>query len=139
MGKSAASIARFKRRMAKIPIEIRAAAAAEALLQAKALADSMGRVVPVEEGLLRSTIRVEEGRRGDRFFVKAGGLRTRKLVRAGASVRYDYALGIELGTKDMRARPFFWPVYRTNKRSIRAGIRATARKAAQRYRAGLGG
>lgn len=133
--KTAASIARLRRRLAKVPLEVKAAAATEALLQARALGQAMQRVVPVEEGDLRASIRIEIGRFGDRFYVKAGGPRTTKRLRdsaKGNAPEYDYALAVELGTRKMRARPFFYPTYRTNRRAMKRAIQNAALKAARR-------
>lgn len=126
-----ASAKRLVRRLANIPIDVRAAAAAEALLQARALGQAMQRVVRVDEGDLRESVRVESGRRGDRFYVKAGGAKTRRAVREGQSATYDYALAVELGTAKMKARPFFYPTYRTNRQAMRRAIQNVARKAAR--------
>lgn len=134
--KTAASIARLRRRLAKVPLEVRAAAAAEALLQARALGQAMQRVVAVDEGDLRASVRIEPGKYGDRFYVKAGGPKTTKRVRnsgKGNAPEYDYALAVEFGTKKMRARPFFYPTYRTNRRAMKRAIENVARKAAARF------
>ena len=138
MGKSAASIARFKRRMAKIPLEVKAAVATEALLQAHRLGGAIQQAAPKDEGDLKASVRIEGGKYGDRFYVRAGGPLTTRPVREGASAFYDYANAVEHGTAKMRAEPFFYPTYRAHRKAIRAGISATALKAAQRYNAGLG-
>lgn len=82
MGRSAASIARLRRRLAKVPIEVRAAAAAEALLQARALGQAVQRMAPVDKGPLRESVRVEGGKGGDHFYVKAGGAATARSAKA---------------------------------------------------------
>lgn len=131
MGKSAASIARLKRRLAKVPSQVRAAAAAEALLQARALGQAIQRVAPADIGKLRQSVRIEGGRFGDRFYVKAGGQMTTRPVREGVSATYDYALGVEFGTVKMKAQPFFYPTYRTNRKQMRRSIENVIRKAAR--------
>jgi len=129
--KSAASIERLKRRLAKVPPAVRAAAAAEALLQAHALVQAMQRVAPADIGNLRESVRIEGGRFGDRFYVKAGGPTTTRPVREGVSATYDYALGIEFGTAKMKAKPFFYPTYRANRAQMRRSIQNVIRKAAR--------
>lgn len=129
------SLARLKKRLAKVPLDVRADAATEALLQARALGQAMQAAAPVEEGDLRASVRVEGGRRGDRWFVKAGGAKTTKPVRKSAkgAPRYDYALAVELGTAKMKARPFFYPTYRARRSAIRRAIIGAAGRAAQRF------
>lgn len=129
--KSAASIERLKKRLAKVPQQVRAAAAAEALLQARALGQAIQRVAPKDEGMLRESVRIEGGRFGDRFYVKAGGPKTTRPVREGVSATYDYALAVELGTQKMKAEPFFYPTYRTNRKQMRRSIEKVILKAAK--------
>lgn len=134
--KTAASLSRLQRRLEKVPLEVRAAAAAEALLQAQALGRAIQRAAPIDEGDLKASVRVEGGKRGDRFYVKAGGPKTTKPVRKagkGNAPMYDYANAVEFGTKKKPPRPFFYPTYRASKKAIRSGLEATIRKAAARF------
>lgn len=126
------SVQRLRARLAKIPIEVRAAAATEALLQAQALGQAIQRAAPIDEGALKESVRVESGRHGDRFYVKAGGQKTTRRVRKGQSATYDYANAVEFGTKKKPPRPFFYPTYRASKASIKSGMTATIRKAVKR-------
>lgn len=123
------SAKRLTARLAKVPIEVRAAAAAEALLQAQRLAQVIAGAAPSDEGALRASIRVVVGKRGDRFYVRGGGPTTTRLVEAGKSATYDYALAIEHGTEKLRRRPFFYPTARKAKKWIRAGIEHEIQKA----------
>ncbi|HEV2552717.1 MAG TPA: HK97 gp10 family phage protein [Bosea sp. (in: a-proteobacteria)] len=127
------SAKRLTRRLAKVPIEIRAAAATEALLQAQRLAQVIALAAPADEGALRASIRVTVGKRGDRFYVRGGGPKTTRPVRAGQSATYDYANAIEHGTDKLKRRPFFYPTARAAKRFIRAGIAHEIRKAAEAF------
>lgn len=127
------SAKRLAARLARIPIEVRAAAATEALLQALALSEQMKQAAPVDEGDLRASNRVERGRRGDRFYVKAGGPKTTKPVRKGQSATYDAANAIEFGTGKMKARPFFYPTYRRNKASMRKAMEHEIKKAVGKF------
>lgn len=131
MGKSAASIARLRKRLERVPLQIRAAAAAEALLQARALGQAMQRVAPKDGGKLAQSVRIEGSRFGDRFYVKAGGQLTTRPVREGVSATYDYALAVELGTQKMKAEPFFYPTYRANRKQMRRSIEKVILKAAR--------
>lgn len=134
--KSALSAARFRKRLERVPIEVRAAAASEALLQAQALGQAIQRAAPLDEGDLKASVRVEAGKYGDRFYVKAGGPKTTKRVRSsekGNSPDYDYANAVEFGTKKKPPRPFFYPTYRASKRSIRSGMEATIKRAVANF------
>jgi HK97 gp10 family phage protein len=127
------SASRLSRRLAKIPIEVRAAAATEALLAALALSEAIRQRAPQDEGALRASVRVERGKRGDRFHVKAGGPKTTRPVRRGQSATYDYANATEFGTKKKPAQPFFYPTWRAAKKQIRAGLDHEIRKAAAKF------
>lgn len=122
----------LQRRLDRIPLEVRAAAATEALLAALGLSEAMKQVVPVDEGDLKSSIRVERGKRGDRFYVKAGGPKTTKPVRKGVSATYDAANASEFGTSKQPARPWFYPTWRRNKKQIRAAIEHEIKKAVRK-------
>lgn len=124
---------RLAARLAKIPIEVRAAAAAEALLQAQRLGQAIASAAPSDEGALRASVRVTAGQRGDRFYVRAGGPTTTRPVRKGQSARYDYALAVEHGTEKMKRRPFFYPTARAARKFIRAGIEHEIKKAVEAF------
>lgn len=85
------------RRLDKIPLDVRAAAATEALLAALALSEAM-RQVPVDTGRTKGTIRVERGRRGDRFYVKADGSAT-------TDGGFDTATASDWGARKEAAKP----------------------------------
>lgn len=123
--RSAASLQRFERRLAKIPLDVRAAAATEALLAALALSEAMRQVVPVRTGKTKSTIRVDRGKRGDRFHVKAGGSAT---TEAG----FDTATASEWGTQKEKAKPWFYATWRRNRKQIRAGLDHEIKKAVRK-------
>lgn len=124
-----ASAKRLARRLAKIPLDVRAAAATEALLGALALSEAMKQVVPVRTGKTKGTIRVERGRRGDRFYVRAGGPATKDGT-------FDTATASEWGTQKERADPWFYPTWRRNRKQIKAGLEREIKKAAAKFNAG---
>lgn len=129
----------LQRRLDRIPLDVRAAAATEALLAALGLSEAMKQVVPVDEGDVKASIRVERGKRGDRFYVKAGGPRTTKPVREagkGNAPSYDYANASEFGTSRQKAKPWFYPTWRRNKKQIRAGIEHEIKKAVRKHNNG---
>lgn len=121
-----AKMSRLQRRLDKIPMDVRAAAATEALLGALALSEAMKQVVPVRTGKTKGTIRVERGKRGDRFYVKAGGSATTD------EYGFDTATASEWGTQKETAKPWFYSTWRRNKKQIRAGLDHEIKKAVRK-------
>lgn len=119
----------LQRRLDRIPMDVRAAAATEALLAALGLSEAMKQVVPVRTGKTKGTIRVERGRRGDRFWVKAGGPAT-------TENGFDTATASEWGTQKEKAKPWFYATWRRNKKQIRAGLEHEIKKAVRKHRNG---
>lgn len=129
---TAASVARLRRRLARVPIEVRAAAAAQALIDGNNLVIAMKGAAPRDDGTLADSVRLEQGKSGDRFLVKAGGPKTTKPVREGASATYDYIFASEFGTANQPARSWFFPTYRARRKKIRRNIEQAALAAAQK-------
>lgn len=98
---------------------------------ANALADLMRARVPVKDGDLKASIRVEPRKQANLIgaLIKAGGPTTTKPVRNGQSATYDYAMAQELGTQEMLANPFFFPSYRQKKSSIKRRASKAVREA----------
>lgn len=110
---------RFFRQLVSVVPEAERELAAANEQSANAFADMARRLAPADTGRLRESIRIETRERGG-FAVLAGGSLTTHPVRKGASRQYDYALGVEFGTEDTPAQPFFWPSFRVNKRPAKA-------------------
>lgn len=86
-------------------------------------------------GILKGSIRIESGDRPGSYRVLAGGPVTTKTVRVGSGKPFDYALGVEFGTKPhknaglfagsqhpgARKQPFYWVAYRLMKKKIKSG------------------
>ena len=89
-------------------------------------------VAPEDGGDLQRSIRVEPGPRELSATVTAGGPLTTKPVRKsekGNAPEYDYALGVEYGTEEMTAQPFFWPSVNTTKKRVKRRIDRAISKA----------
>jgi len=68
-----------------------------------------------------------------RALIRAGGTPgTAREVRKGSGVLTDTARLQEFGTRKMPANPFFFPVWRANRRLVRNRIRAAVRRAVKR-------
>lgn len=101
---------------------------------AAAMVSTAQRFVPRRTGTLARTIHAEPaGTETGAVRVLAGGPATTKAARQGAG-SYDYALGVEFGTSDTAAHPFFFTAYRLEKRRhrTRAGraLRSSTKKVA---------
>lgn len=132
MARSAASVARFKRRLAKIPVEVRAATAAQALLSAAGLVVALKSSSPKESGRLAASARLESARSPDHFLVRAGGQATTKPVRNGQTAQFDYSIPTEYGRKDQIARKWFWPTINHRRPQIKKALERAALDAARR-------
>ena len=100
------------------------------------LVTTMKGFVPVDDGVLQSTIKNKDVSANGRITqrISAGGPLTTKPVRnseKGNAPMYDYALAQEHGTTDQPASPFFWPAWRLKRRKFRANMNRAAKKAVQ--------
>jgi hypothetical protein len=129
---TAASVARLRKRLARVPIEVRAAAAAQAAIEANNLTIAMKGSAPKDDGVLVASVRMEVGRSGDQFVVKAGGPTTTRPVREGATATFDYSLASEFGREGQPARGWFYPTYRARRKKIRRNIEQAALAAARK-------
>jgi HK97 gp10 family phage protein len=103
---------KIRRRLAKVVKE-----------QAGLLAEGIREAAPQgESGLLKQSVRVEDGRNELEAIVTAGGELTTRPVRSGAAATYDYALGVEFGNEHAPAQPFFFSTYAEMRDDIRQTI-----------------
>jgi HK97 gp10 family phage protein len=111
----------LRKALDKLPVIAKQKLQVALTAEANGLADLMRARVPVKDGTLRASIRVEPRKQAGLIgaLIKAGGPTTTKPVRKGQSATYDYAMAQELGTQEMLANPFFFPSYRQKKTSIK--------------------
>ncbi|CCB65396.1 HK97-gp10 family putative phage morphogenesis protein [Hyphomicrobium sp. MC1] len=124
-------IASLKKKIAAIPPSVRAAAVAALDKDADELVSSMRALSPVRSGKLRESIHKEPGSTELQVKVVAGGQLTTKEVREGSGKPYDYAKGVEWGTHEMAAEPYFFPAYRLLKKRLRSRVKRAITKAAK--------
>ncbi|MGH6978204.1 MAG: HK97-gp10 family putative phage morphogenesis protein [Brevundimonas sp.] len=132
----AAALARLRKRFEAIPERMRAKAKVEVENEANAMVEEMKRGAPVDDGDLQASIRATDLSTDTwiRWKVSAGGEKTRKPVRNSAKGNapfYDYALGVEHGTSDTPAQPFFYPTHRRRRKRFRARLARELKKAAK--------
>jgi len=97
---------------------------------AEVIANQQRATVPVDDGVLRSSIEVTPFSRGGiGAIITAGGETTTKPVRQGQSATYDYAMAQELGTQEQLAQPFFYPSFRRGKAGARRRATNAVKKA----------
>jgi HK97 gp10 family phage protein len=106
------------------------------LTQASLVASEQRSLAPVDEtsptpGALKQSVRVEKGQPTAKkalvIKIKAGGPQTLKEGKTGKP--YDYGRAVEFGTKDVKPRSFFFPIWRARKKDVRAAVRAAVKKA----------
>ena len=77
-------------------------------------------------GALRASIRVEKGtptpKKAIVVKIMAGGPTTRK-------ANYDYARAVEFGTQEVKAQPFFYPIWRARRKEVRAAVKKAIKSA----------
>ena len=138
-------IAKLRARLDAIPRSVEAAVAAQLQTEAVDLASAMRRAVPVDEGDLQASIRVEHNDKPLSLNVIAGGVeatrrrprphkRKFRLGRTPKVQHQDTARLVEFGhiSPDgvkVPAKPYFYPTYRARKKGIKRRLRAAARKA----------
>ena len=117
----------------RLPVVVKAKLQAGMTASANEMADLMRSRVPVKDGTLKASIRVEKRKNPEIIgaLIKAGGPTTTKPVRQGQSATYDYAMGQELGTQEMLANPYFFPSYRAKKTAVKRRASKAVREAVQ--------
>ncbi|ADU12034.1 hypothetical protein [Asticcacaulis excentricus] len=121
-------------RFDKVPLVYRNAARTQGTIEVEKIVSTMKRFAPEDHGVLKSTIKFDERHRADKLLwvIKAGGPATTKVVRKSAkgnAPEFDYAVGVEHGTTENPAQPYFYPAYRLHKKKAKRRIKAAARKA----------
>jgi HK97 gp10 family phage protein len=127
---------RLRRKIAALPGAVRDEITQALRDSANEISDLQRRFVPVEDGVLRGTIRNSVSEADLRATMTAGGPETTKPVREGQDASYDYAFAQEFGTAKMPARPFFFPGYRLGKKKAKGRIARAINKAARRVAGG---
>lgn len=121
----------FKKRLAALKKEVEPQVAAALADSAKIVQQRIKQYAPVDDGDLRESI--EMARASDR------------MTKAGANVRYKvftdlfYSKWVELGTKNRKATPFFFPAYRVERKGVRRRVNKAIRDAIRRSSQGSGG
>lgn len=123
---------RLERKIAALAPATRKEITAQLPVFARELITDQQMLVPVDEGDLAQSIRMEPGRTLLSVKVVAGGTeRTRKEIRKGSGVYTDTALAMEFGNSRVSAQPFFFPPWRAHRKRIRRKIANSVRKVAR--------
>jgi HK97 gp10 family phage protein len=124
---------RIMTRLGAVPQAVRKAMQQPLDQSADEMVSMMKGLAPREEGDLQASIKQEPGPHELSRRVVAGGDQTTRPVRDGADATYDYALAQELGTKEMQANPFFYPVVRSLRKRVRQRLKRAGSKAIREH------
>lgn len=119
--------ARLLKKLKAIPAAVRAAVRAEMDAQAACLVEQIRPAVPRDHGDLADSLEWRRNLRGDKIGViitEGGNDPSARDGKPGSKAR-----AVEFGRPDMAAQPHFFPIYRANKRRIRAAVIKAARNA----------
>ena len=131
----------LRAKLRALPDAIKAQIAAALEAGAQEIVRLAQSLVPIDQGDLRKSIGYTFGAapKGSVVLAQSSGEQSdlRITIYAGDSDAF-YARWIEFGTQKMRARPFFFPAYRANKRRVRSRITRAVNKAARTVAKGGG-
>ena len=127
----------FQRRMKAIPQAAREAVKPVLVKQADAMAGTMRRLAPVDEGDLRGSVAVTGPGQGTPPYSQPGGSmvvpENAVVITVGnTDVRYPHLQ--EYGTSFHAAQPFFWPSVRLHRKKAMAAIKRGIGKAIKEAR-----
>jgi HK97 gp10 family phage protein len=131
----------LRAKLRALPDAIKAQIAAALEAGAQEIVRLAQSLVPIDQGDLRKSIGYTFGAapKGSVVLAQSSGEQSdlRITIYAGDSDAF-YARWIDFGTQKMRARPFFFPAYRANKRRVRSRITRAVNKAARTVAKGGG-
>ncbi|MBZ9980397.1 HK97 gp10 family phage protein [Mesorhizobium sp. BR-1-1-8] len=119
-------LADLQRRLAAIPKSVKAGVQSALDTSANELVTAQRALTPRDSGTLQASIKWHRTGELSRQ-VNAGGETTTRPARAGEG-EYDYALGVEFGTRQSPAQPYFWPGYRLVRKRVRSRIKRAISK-----------
>ncbi|WP_181178051.1 HK97 gp10 family phage protein [Mesorhizobium sp. B2-6-6] len=119
-------LADFQRRLAAIPKAVRAGVKPALDTSANELVTVQRALAPRDHGTLQASIQWADTGELSRQ-VTAGGETTTRPARDGQG-EYDYALGVEFGTRQTPAQPYFYSGYRLVRKRLRARIKRAISK-----------
>lgn len=127
-------LSELKSRWSAIPRRVREAAEGVLEKQAEEVVAMMRRLVPVDQGDLRNSIKWTWGDapKGALTIGSVGGQEygtLRITIYAGGTKDSFHALFQEFGTRNMAANPFFFPAWRAKRRKVRSAITRALNKA----------
>lgn len=110
------SVERFKKLTKDLQKEVHDAAVAELNSQGDTLVSQMIAAAPEDTGNLSHSVRKIAGKSDTQIRIMAGGVLT---IRPSVSSKpFDYSRADEFGTRNMPAKPFFFPTYRLMKKKM---------------------
>ncbi len=122
MARKNVTVERFKRLIDTLQKEVADGAAAELNSQADNLVERIREAAPKKIGVLAASVRKVPTDDPNRIKIVAGGPGTTVSARSGNG-KYDYSLGVEFGTQEAPANPFFYSTYRVRKKPMRSAMK----------------
>lgn len=119
----------MNRMFAALPVKVEAAARAAMEKGAEELVAMMKRLVPVDSGALRDSINWTWGDAPKGAVVLAESRAKSRGLKLTVYATDFKARWIEFGTAKMRARPFFFPSYRSMRKRIKSRVTREMKKA----------
>jgi HK97 gp10 family phage protein len=129
------SAARFRQRLASIPLVVQDAALKTVITQAGAMAATMRSLVPVDQGDLKESITVTGPRGQTPKYSQPGGSMIvppngAAITVGNSDVRYGHL--VEYGTAHAAAQPFFWPAVRLHRKKATTAIKSAVGRAVRK-------
>jgi hypothetical protein len=127
-----AAVRRVNRNLSRVAAAVEAKVKPEMIAQAKAIADEIKRVAPIDTesdtpGALRESVRVVEGApTAKKAFVVKVAVGDLKTTKDGKKKAFNYPRAVEFGSQGKPAHPFFWPIWRLRRKPARKAIRKVA-------------
>lgn len=134
------NVGRLKKKLRRLPDVAREEIRKGIALSADEIVELMRRIVPVDRGDLRDSIgwtwgATPKGRSVIATSVKAGDAGMVATIYAGGGDAF-HARFVEFGTREMSARPFFYPSWRLSRKRARSRIARATTRAAKKVAAG---
>lgn len=134
MGATIQGLEKLRAKLKAMPAEVKAEVEAVIVASAEEVASTARALSPIDDGDLRDSIRVTPPG-GSTPLHSSGGRQSvgeLKAVVTAGNWGVRYAALVEFGHGSAKARPFFWPAYRSKKKRIRNRIARAIGKAARK-------
>lgn len=128
-------LARFQRRLAAIPADVKESLRPVLMREGHAIADTIEQLAPEDEGKLKASIAVTGPGQKTPAYSQPGGSMTVPenavaVTEGDAEARYPHL--VEYGTTKMQAQPHFWPAVRMHRKKTMQALKGAVRRAVRK-------